>query len=131
VVLAITLRLPHTVFGVSELLNSIYGQVGTEPHNHVALSYQPGVICGFGAVVLPIVAVWMTAQVAARAPVTVPGAQESPAGGPGPDRAGLEIHVPRGPLDWRSAGGTGRGRLTVSASEPLDLTVTPGETWST
>jgi hypothetical protein len=127
-VLAVTLRLPHSVFGVSGLLNTIYGQADAPPRNKVALSYQPGVVCGFAAVVLPVVAVWLCGQVAVRSKAKPPG-NDGQADGGDVDQARPPDSLLGG--DWHTTGGFSRGRVAVTASEPLDISVTPGETWST
>lgn len=108
------------------------------------VSLEAGIFCAYAAVVLPVVAVWMVSRRAARGqvepnPVAVAGHQAAPAispaatpAAPPPDRpdAGAARQdvvepTPSPPLPGR---GVTIGELTVSPSEPIDLSVTP-EAW--
>jgi hypothetical protein len=105
VVSAITMTLPDAVY------NRV-GPFGLADGVKVAVSYEPGLLCAYAAVVLPIVAIWLAARPALR--------EAEARGRTGSDEgrhAALAPVVPRAmaaPLGWDG-----------TDAEPLDLTVTP------
>jgi hypothetical protein len=91
----------------------------------VTVALEPGVFCAYGAAILPAVAVWLASRPAARAaratptlavPAQAPVAP--PVDPPAEDGAELLRLPPSG-----RAGSV--GGLTVTASEPIDLSVSP------
>lgn len=103
---------------------------------------EAGIFCAYAAVVLPVAAVWMVSRRAVRgqsaanpgvaaghqpvpaapAAVAPPAGQDAGAAAPG---TGVVEPAPPPSLP---AGGVTIGELTVSPSEPIDLSVTP-EAW--
>lgn len=101
IVLAATIRLP--------------GQLGQQLESAGAskVSFEPGIFCAYAAVVLPTVAIWLVSRPAARE------AHER-------DVARAETHARQGAEEAdHIRSNLPTGGLTVSASEPLDLSVTP------
>ena len=110
------------------------------------VALEAGIFCAYAAVVLPVLAVWMVSRRAARGqvephPGVVAGPQSAPATSPAatpaappPDRPDsgaarqrAEVSEPTPPPP-PLGGGVTIGELTVSPSEPIDLSVTP-EAW--
>lgn len=80
---------------------------------------EAGLFCAYAAVALPAVAVWLVARPAARA-TRAAAPPEAAVGGQGVTEEPAEESVPAPPNRWVSVGG-----LSVSPSEPVDLSVTP------
>jgi hypothetical protein len=92
------------------------------------VAYQPGILCALGAIVLLVTAIWFAARPAARALAQLPTFAVTPAPPPVPPAPSPAPAAE--PSQWRGPAWSGslRGRvdgLTVSASEPVDLGVTP------
>jgi hypothetical protein len=117
VVLAIAFRLPENVFN-AQLMNTIYGGVIRE---RITSSYQAGLFLGFAAVVLPMVAIWLASGSAARAAAAAGAeARRSRAARHAVAEPLLVEMPPRSvPVQVTVDG------LSVSRSEPLDLSVIP------
>lgn len=95
-VLAITVSLPGSVI-------SRFGGLRPSSSAGLTVAYQPGLICAYVAVVLPIVAIWLAARPALRASA-IPTAR----------------HAVRPPVAAGDRPGWGS-----ADPEPIDLTVTP------
>jgi hypothetical protein len=121
VVAAAVVRLPTDALGTLGVIN-YPGQP-----EFLRASYEPGAFVAFGAVVLPVVAVWLAARPAVRAVVgqasTVPVVaddEDGPDDGPGPAPAAAV--EPRG---WGRRRRGARPDPEPPPHEPPDLTVTP------
>jgi hypothetical protein len=95
------------------------------------VAYQPGILCALGAIVLLVSGIWFAARPAARALAQSPSSAfaVTPVPPPVPPAPSVPAPAPE-PSQWRGPAWSGsqRGRvdgLTVSASEPVDLDVTP------
>jgi hypothetical protein len=107
-------------------LTPMYYGLPSEMQDEITAAIQPGLFAGYAAAVLPAVAVWLASRPAARAAraSTVTQSDAEPAEPTPPPARSVEpdAELLRLPPSGRagSAGG-----LTVSASEPVDLSVTP------
>jgi len=136
VLVAATIRMPEYL-----MAQAGFGGPGSPAVAGVTTSYEPGIFCAYAAVVLPMVAIWLAARPAARAlhAAAAANASATPNTGYGTgdgttvratraearhaaDHAdpadGPEFHRP--PVH-----GDGYRGLSVSTSEPLDLSVRP------
>jgi hypothetical protein len=107
----VTARIPDTVLGVPAQFISIYGDPLSRSDLTYHVSYGPGLLAGYLAVILPVVAIWVAARPAAT-PVE-PARDRRP---PVPGAVELDFEPLTQAADARRSGGGG----------PLDLTVTPG-----
>ena len=113
VVVSMTLALPDSLYFE-------FGRFGIPPGLDIAVSYEPGVFCAYGAVLFPAVAIWLAArpavrdaQAAAEAAAQATGAPDGfPAGYATPRRPDA-VPAPRAQA-W-----------SAEHVEPFDLTVTP------
>jgi hypothetical protein len=101
VVVGITVGLPNQ-------MTSQYGPGGQKPPD-VTISYHPGLLFAYAAVVLPIVAIWLASRPAVREELRRDTAERTAQ----PVEDDENAQVRRGPA-WRP-----------NARGPLDLTVTP------
>jgi hypothetical protein len=125
VLAAVTLRLSETVANLPAVYFIDVGAL-----DGLTYSYEPGLLCGYAAVVLSGAAIWRAGGVARR---RAADAEAAGAGGAGAGGAGDEAsaRVPTGVRPARRESGPGEqdGRLVVSFSDPLDLSVGPGDAW--
>jgi hypothetical protein len=127
VVTAAAMRMPEAVYGTTDYL--FFGGPGFAEglRNSAEIAYEPGLFCAAGTVVLLTAGVWLAGRSAARAQVAAAPASRhavaEPAGGPPVAASRSDGHRghPAQPVGQADD-------LTVSASEPLDISVTP-EAW--
>jgi hypothetical protein len=117
VLIAVTLRIPNTLMTTPGILDAIFGG-GTPPlQDRVTNTYEPGIFCGYAAVLLLTLAIWLAGRPAARAAAAQTAAgEDADAIDPVEVLATLR-RQPRvaGPLD-----------LSVTPEGPINLSVTPG-----
>jgi hypothetical protein len=123
IVIAVVLRFPESAAGVYDGFFGVQG-IQDELRASAKVAYEPGVAAAAVAVALAVAAVWLAARPAVRAltPTQDPPAQ--PYAVVPPHAAAPRATAPRQP---------GRlvhvDELSVSPSEPADITVTP-DPWS-
>jgi len=136
VLVAATIRMPEYLMAQVGL-----GGPGSPAVDGVTTSYQPGIFCAYAAVVLPMVAIWLAARPAARALHAASAATDGASAGTGDGTAGrtteratsaearhtVDHSDEAAPPELRQppARGDGYRGLSVSSSQPLDLTVRP------
>jgi hypothetical protein len=124
VLVALTVRMPETVFNIVGILNGFTGEDAAAIMARTKITYEPGVFYAFAAVALLTLAIWLASLPASR---LIRARAEAEAGAPW---AVVPIPVQADPGDWRPPRVVGSvGELSVSASEALDPAVTP-ESWS-
>ncbi len=66
VVVAITLRLSNAFLGSQGLLETVFFGFGQPLSERMTTAYEPGILFGYAAVVLPLLAIWLAGRPAAR-----------------------------------------------------------------
>jgi hypothetical protein len=130
VILADAQRMPASTYGQDSIFFSNTRAMDALRES-TKVAYEPGILCALAAIVLLVTAIWFAARPAARALAQAPSSAFAVVPVPPTPR---EPTPPPEPSAWAGPMGNGalRGRvdgLTVSASEPLDLDVTP-DAWS-
>jgi hypothetical protein len=105
---AVTVRLDGAIANLSM---GFYGFT-TEQAATMTFSYEPGIFCGYAAAVLPGMAIWVAGRTAVRGAAPARPEPAAPSVGGEPAVRHADLHPVR--------------ELSVSGSEPLDLTVAPG-----
>ena len=120
-------------FGMERRIMQQWGiPFGATTGPDVTVALEPGVFCAYAAAVLPALAVWLASRPAARAARDAlspanPGEAPDPPAARAPARAVTDIEPDVDDLSRLPASGRAGsvGGLTVFASEPVDLSVTP------
>ncbi len=136
VLVAATIRMPEYL-----MAQAGFGDPGSPAVAGVTTSYQPGIFCAYAAVVLPMVAIWLAARPAARALHAASAATDAASAGTDDGTAGGTTErairaEARHAADHTDAAalsefrqhpvrGDGYRGLSVSSSEPLDLSERP------
>lgn len=131
VVIADARRLPASTYGQDTIFFSNTRALEALRES-TKVAYQPGILCALGAIVLLVAAIWFAARSqpqSARAQSPSSTFAVTPVPPPVPPTPSAPAPAPE-PSQWRGPAWSGsqRGRvdgLTVSASEPVDLDVTP------
>jgi hypothetical protein len=124
VIVAVSVRLPETVFNIVGVLNGFTGEDAAALMARTKITYEPGVFYAFAAVALLTLAVWLASLPASR---LLRARAEAEAGA---SWAVVPVPAQADPAAWRPPRVVGSvGELSVSASEALDPAVTP-ESWS-
>jgi hypothetical protein len=132
VVTATTIRMHEAVYGSPDYFFFGGATFAEGLKNSAEIAYEPGLFCAAGTVVLLTAGVWFAGRSAARAPAANPSIaaeQSPPQPGPLPEPAhvagdGARVAVRSNRADDVVPAGRADD-LTVSASEPLDISVTP------
>jgi hypothetical protein len=116
----------------SQALDQWTGLFGGPSMEGAVTALEAGIFTAYAASVLPVVAVWLAARPAARAARPRPGGVEQVGAATTDDDRTARQAAPESPqvvdapAPYRSTGrGGGVGGPSVSASEPLDLSVSP------
>jgi hypothetical protein len=133
VLVAITVRVPTTIMGVSSALQSLFPEAfGIANSDRYDVSYGPGIFAAYLAVIAPTVAIWAAARAGGMPRLLA----SYPAEGARPGRQrryqerATEVDHSGDGADGAHAGVVGPAALpeyqTQSVQGPIDLTVTPG-----
>jgi hypothetical protein len=117
VLIAVTLRIPNTLLTTQGVLEAVFGGGTPQLRDRMTNSYEPGIFCGYAAVFLLTLAIWLAGRPAARAAAAhMAAGEDANAIDPVEVLATLR-RQPRaaGPLD-----------LSVTPEGPINLSVTPG-----
>jgi hypothetical protein len=125
IVIAVVLRFPETAAGGYDSFFAIQG-VRDELRASVKVAYEPGLAAAAGAVALAVAAVWLAARPAVRALTQIHDQAAVPATAPAPQHA---VTAPPAAAPKHSGQLIHVDELSVSRSEPADITVTP-DPWS-
>jgi len=135
VIVADAQRMPASTYGQDSIFFSNTRAMDAL-RGSTKVAYEPGILCALAAIVLLVTAIWFAARPAARALAQAPSSAFAVVPVPPTPREPTPPAGTSGPAPsaWAGPAGNGslRGRvdgLTVSASEPLDLDVTP-DAWS-
>jgi hypothetical protein len=135
VITATTMRMHEAAYGSPDYFFFGGATFAEGLKNSAQIAYEPGLFCAAGTVLLLTAGVWFAGRPAARTRAANPAvtADQSPPPQPRPPEA-AHVAGDGGRFAIRPTQGDGAipavrvGDLTVSASEPLDISVTP-EAW--
>jgi hypothetical protein len=117
VLIAVTLRIPNALLTTQGIFDAIFLGGTPQLRDRVTNTYEPGIVCGYAAVLLLTLAIWLAGRPAARAAAAhMAAGEDADAIDPVEVLATLR-RQPRaaGPLD-----------LSVTPEGPINLSVTPG-----